>query len=157
MSLGLSLTRLLVILGGICLIVLGIYLVVLPGTAGSITGLWTVLLGAALVIGALIERIRYRNESVDRNGTPAGVAGGEPPGTVLEARFHLFPLSGVEHERDADVGHKPRREFVHVFDAVTSDEIHVHIQHVRAFAFLFPGEGNQAVPVFGIQQIAHLL
>jgi len=87
MSLGLSLTRLLVILGGICLIVLGIYLVVLPGTAGSITGLWTVLLGAALIIGALIERIRYRNESVDRNGTPAGVAGGEPPGTVLEARF----------------------------------------------------------------------
>ena len=87
MSLGLSLTRILVILGGVCLIVFGIYLIVLPGTGGSITGLWTVLLGAALIVGALIERIRYRNEAVDRNGTPAGVAGGEPAGTVLEPRF----------------------------------------------------------------------
>jgi hypothetical protein len=87
MSLGLSLARILVILGGVCLIVFGIYLIVLPGGGGSITGLWTVLIGAALIVGALIERIRYRNEAVDRDGTPAGVAGGEPPGTVLEPRF----------------------------------------------------------------------
>jgi hypothetical protein len=87
MSTGLSLARILVIVGGLSLAALGVYLIILPGGAGTITGIWTLLLGGALVVGALIERMRYRNEAVDRDGTPAGPAGGEPPGTMLEPRF----------------------------------------------------------------------
>ena len=86
MSLGLSLARIVVLLGGVSLMALGIYLIVIPGTGGSITGIWTLLIGVALIVGALMERIRYRNEAVDRTGTPAGNAGGEPAGTVLEPR-----------------------------------------------------------------------
>ncbi len=84
---GLSLARILVIVGGLCIMVLGLYLIVLPGGAGTVIGLWTVLGGIALVVGALIERIRYRSEATDRAGTPAGPAGGEPIGTALEPRF----------------------------------------------------------------------
>jgi hypothetical protein len=87
MSLGLSLARIVVLLGGVSLMVLGIYLLVIPGTGGSITGIWTMLIGIALIVGALMERIRYRNEAVDRAGHPAGIAGGEPAGTILEPRF----------------------------------------------------------------------
>jgi hypothetical protein len=87
MSLGLSLARIVVLLGGVSLMALGIYLIVIPGTGGSITGIWTVLIGVALIVGTLMERIRYRNEAVDRARTPAGIAGGEPAGTVLEPRF----------------------------------------------------------------------
>ena len=87
MSTGLSLARILVIIAGICIVGFGLYLIVLPGGAGTITGLWTLLLGGALIVGALIERMRYRNEAVDREGQPAGPGGGEPPGTMLESRF----------------------------------------------------------------------
>jgi hypothetical protein len=87
MSLGLSLARILVLLGGLCLALLGLFLIALPGGAGTIVGLWTVLGGIALIVGALIERIRYRSEALDRDGAPAGPAGGEPPGTALEPRF----------------------------------------------------------------------
>jgi hypothetical protein len=87
MSTGLSLARILVIVGGVCIVVFGLLLIALPGGAGSIIGIWTVLGGLALVVGALIERIRYRSEATDREGAPAGPAGGEPPGTSLEPRF----------------------------------------------------------------------
>jgi len=87
MSTGLSLARILVIVGGICIVVFGLLLIALPGGAGSIVGIWTVLGGLALSVGALIERIRYRSEATDREGAPAGPAGGEPPGTALEPRF----------------------------------------------------------------------
>jgi hypothetical protein len=86
-GLGIGLARLLVILGGVALVLLGLFLVALPGGAGTITGLFTVLGGMALIVGAVIERMRYRSESADRVGDPAGVAGGEPPGTALDARF----------------------------------------------------------------------
>ena len=87
MNLGLSLSRILVLIGGVCLVVFGIYLIALPSGAGTIVGIWTVLGGIALMVGALIERIRYRNEADDRDGAPAGPAGGEPPGTRLDPRF----------------------------------------------------------------------
>ena len=74
MSFGLSLSRILVLIAGICLVVLGIYLIALPSGAGTIVGIWTVLGGIALMVGALIERIRYRNEAEDRDGAPAGYA-----------------------------------------------------------------------------------
>jgi hypothetical protein len=84
---GLGLVRLLVLIGGLAIAALGLYLIVLPGGPGTLVGIYTVLIGLALVVGALIERIRYRSEAGDRDGAPAGAAGGEPPGTPLEPRF----------------------------------------------------------------------
>ena len=84
---GLSLARLLVIVAGIAIVVLGLWLIVLPGGPGTVFGVFTVIGGLALIVGALIERIRYRSEASDRAGAPAGPGGGEPPGAALEPRF----------------------------------------------------------------------
>ena len=87
MNLGLSLARILVIVAGLCLAALGLYLIAIPGGPGTVVGIYTVVGGLALVVGALIERVRYRSDAVDRDGVPVGPAGGEPPGTALEPRF----------------------------------------------------------------------
>jgi len=87
MTMGLSLARLFVLVAGVVIAILGIYLIALPGGPGTVVGIYTVLGGLALIVGALIERIRYRSDATDRDGTPAGQAGGEPPGTALDARF----------------------------------------------------------------------
>jgi hypothetical protein len=87
MSVGLGLARLLVIVGGVAIAFLGLYLITLPGGPGTVVGIYTVLGGLALIVGALIERVRYRSDAADRDGAPTGPAGGEPPGTPLEPRF----------------------------------------------------------------------
>jgi hypothetical protein len=87
MSVGLGLARLLVLVGGAAIAILGLYLIALPGGPGTVVGIYTVLGGLALIVGALIERVRYRSETADRDGAPTGPAGGEPPGTSLEPRF----------------------------------------------------------------------
>lgn len=84
---GLGVARLLVIVTGLFVIGLGLYLIALPGGPGAIAGAYTVLLGMALVVGALIERVRYRSDAADRGGSPAGRAGGEPSDALLEPRF----------------------------------------------------------------------
>jgi hypothetical protein len=86
-TVGLSLARLLVLVTGAAVAVLGLWLIVLPNGPGTIVGLWFVALGLALVVAALIERIRYRSDPLDREGPPTGPAGGEPLGTSLEPRF----------------------------------------------------------------------
>ena len=55
---------------------------------------------------------------------------------MLQARFHLLPFGGIEHQRNLDVRDEAGREFVHVFLAVAADEINVDVEHVRAFTFL---------------------
>jgi hypothetical protein len=84
---GLSAARLIVLGTGVVVVILGLWLIVLPGGAGSVAGLYAVLGGLALMVGALIERIRYRSEAGDRKGEPAGKAGGEPVDTTIESRF----------------------------------------------------------------------
>ena len=84
---GLSLARLVILVAGLAIAALGLWLIALPGGPGTIVGIYTVLGGLALVIGALIERIRYRSDPLDREGPPTGPAGGEPAGTPLEPRF----------------------------------------------------------------------
>ena len=74
---------------------------------------------------------------------------------MLQTSFHLLPFGRIEHQGDFDVRNQPRGQLVHVVLAVAPDEINVDVKHVRAFAFLFPRERYQAVPVFGIQQVAH--
>ena len=46
-----------------------------------------VFFGGALIVGALLERIRYRAEALDRASPPIGPGGGEPLDTTLEPRF----------------------------------------------------------------------
>jgi hypothetical protein len=87
MTVGLGLARLLIIVAGLAIAGLGLYLIVLPGGPGTVVGIYVVLGGLALVVGALIERVRYRSETADREGAPTGPAGGEPAGTPLDPRF----------------------------------------------------------------------
>src|SRR6476661_3615376 len=56
-----------------------------PGMA--IFGLWNAVIGLVLLAAIFLERRRYRSEPGERLGEPAGRGGGEPHGTVLEARF----------------------------------------------------------------------
>jgi hypothetical protein len=101
---GLSLARLLVLIAGAAIAVLGLWLIVLPGGPGTIVGFYTVLIGLAMVIGALLERIRYRSDPLDREGPPTGPAGGEPQGTTLEPRFRRSD----EVFADPTTGHRMR-------------------------------------------------
>jgi len=84
---GVGIVRLLVLVGGAAIAVFGLWLIVLPGGPGTVAGLFTVLGGLALIVGALIERVRYRSDPLDREGPPTGPAGGEPPGISLDPRF----------------------------------------------------------------------
>jgi hypothetical protein len=87
MSAGFGAARVVVLLFGITLLVIGLALIGLEGAAGTIAGLWVGGAGLVIIIGALIERVRYRSEATDRSGLPAGRAGGEPAGTRLDSRF----------------------------------------------------------------------
>lgn len=87
MTVGLSVARLLVVGTAAVIVVVGLYLIALPGGPGAIVGVYTVLGGLALMVGALIERVRYRSEAADRDGAPAGRAGGEPSKATIEPRF----------------------------------------------------------------------
>jgi hypothetical protein len=50
-------------------------------------GIWLVVVGLALIVAALVERLRYRSESADLSGLPIGPGGGEPTTEPMEARF----------------------------------------------------------------------
>ena len=76
---------------------------------------------------------------------------------MLQAGFHFFPLGGVKHQRQLDVCYQPRSELMHILFAVAAHEVDVHVQDMCTLALLFLSQSNQAIPVFGVQQIAHLL
>jgi hypothetical protein len=86
-SAGLGLARLLALAIGLTTLVAGLAAIAIGGAAASVTGLWLVVIGAAFMIGAVVERIRYRSDAADRSRAPAGPAGGEPRGTRLDTRF----------------------------------------------------------------------
>ena len=46
---------------------------------------------------------------------------------------------------------------MHVSFAVAADKIDVDVEDVRTLALLFFRERDEAVPVFGVQKVAHLL
>jgi hypothetical protein len=87
MTVGLGFARVIVLLGGVTLLLLGLASIVFGGPGIAITGLWLVGIGIACIVGTLIERVRYRSDATDRAGLPTGRAGGEPVGTRLEPRF----------------------------------------------------------------------
>ena len=87
MSWGFGVARILVLAFGLTLALAGLFLIAVEGPPLSITGIWLVGIGIALMIGTLIERVRYRSEATDRSGAPTGPGGGEPLGAQIEPRF----------------------------------------------------------------------
>jgi hypothetical protein len=87
MNVRLGTTRLVALALGLTLLVAGLVVMAFGGGIASIPGFWLTGLGLVLVVGTLLERARYRSDASDRSRTPAGVGGGEPPGTRLEPRF----------------------------------------------------------------------
>ena len=87
MGLGIGLARLFVLVSGAVFAVLGLLLIALPDLGGTVAGVYCVLLGAALIVGALLERMRYRSDAVDRSGPRIGPGGGEPVDEPLDPRF----------------------------------------------------------------------
>jgi hypothetical protein len=61
----------------------------------GIGGIWTTVLGAAVLIALAVERNRYRSEAADRTFDPIGPGGGEPAGT-LDPRFRPTPETFVD-------------------------------------------------------------
>lgn len=87
MSGGLGAARVIVILFGLTMVLAGLAIMVAAGRGTFITGLWIGGFGVALIVGALLERIRYRSDATDRQRMAVGPGGGEPVGTRLEPRF----------------------------------------------------------------------
>ena len=70
MGLGIGLARLFILISGAVLAIVGLLLIALPDLGGTVAGIYCVLFGAALIVGALLERMRYRSDAVDRSGHP---------------------------------------------------------------------------------------
>jgi hypothetical protein len=84
---GLGVARIVILGIGLTLFAAGLATIAVGGGVAFIGGFWLGASGLVLIVAALIERMRYRSDATDRSGLPAGRAGGEPPGTRLEARF----------------------------------------------------------------------
>jgi O-antigen ligase len=82
------------VLGGL-MVVSGLAAVSLGGTSASV-GVWLVVVGLALIIAALVERLRYRSESAEASGLPGGPGGGEPTNETLETRFRRTDESFID-------------------------------------------------------------
>jgi hypothetical protein len=80
---GADLARLLVLGLGLVLTILGLSLI---GTQRA-EGLYTLFIGLALIVAAVIERVRYRSAEAERLAAAPGPGGGEPAGTSLDPRF----------------------------------------------------------------------
>ena len=78
MTVGLSLARLLVIVGGVAIALLGLYLIALPGGPGTIVGIYTVLGGLALIVGAVVGRVRPDEPAASRPGLRSSHDSGGP-------------------------------------------------------------------------------
>jgi hypothetical protein len=84
--LGVLIARAIVVLCGILLAALGLVLFA-TDPSFPIGGLFLVGIGVALVVGALIERMRYRSAAADGVAAPPGPGGGEPTDQPMEPRF----------------------------------------------------------------------
>jgi hypothetical protein len=65
------------LLAGLCSLALG-------GEAAS-GGVWAILIGAAILVAATLQRARYRSEQAEMTNAEPGPGGGEPD--YLEPRF----------------------------------------------------------------------
>jgi hypothetical protein len=78
--------RLLVLAIGVLLTLSGL-VAVAAGPAFGSSGVWAVLIGLALIVGAVIERARYRSDEAERTAAPHGPGGGEPTDQPIDPRF----------------------------------------------------------------------
>lgn len=101
---GIGIARLIVLVSGALCAIGGLLLIALPGLGGTVAGIYATLIGGALIVGALLERMRYRSDALDRSGPPVGPGGGEPPETTLDPRF----ASTDEVFVDPTSGHRMR-------------------------------------------------
>jgi len=92
-----------IIVLGLLTMLAGLASIVLPPSTGP-AGLWTVAIGAFLVVVPLIERQRYRSEAAEKARETAGPGGGETPGGTIEPRFR--PTAEVFV--DPTTGHRMR-------------------------------------------------
>ena len=94
---GADLTRLLVLGAGIVLTIVGLASI---GMSGGV-GLYPLIFGLALIVAAVIERVRYRSAEAERTAAPPGPGGGEPSATGLDPRFRptderfVDPTTGI--------------------------------------------------------------
>ena len=87
MTPGLGGARLFVLLLGFLTLIAGLAMVGFGGVGLSVLGIWIVVLGIAMIVASLIERVRYRSEAADRAGEATGPGGGEPLDVALDPRF----------------------------------------------------------------------
>jgi hypothetical protein len=84
---GIGIARFVILVSGALLAIGGLLLIALPDLGGTVAGIYLVLGGGALIVGALLERMRYRSDAADRTAPPIGPGGGEPLDATLEPRF----------------------------------------------------------------------
>ena len=75
----------------------------------------------------------------------------------LEARLHLLPLGGVEHQGQVHIRDEPADQLMHVLFAVPSHIVDVDIEHVGILFDLAPGHGHQAIPILNVEQVPDFL
>ena len=101
---GIGIARIVILVSGAVLAIGGLLLIALPDLGGTVAGIYMVLGGGALIVGALLERMRYRSDALDRTSHPVGPGGGEPLDATLEPRF----TSTDEVFVDPTSGHRMR-------------------------------------------------
>lgn len=88
---------------GVLFMVAGLATIVAVPETG-VAGLWTVGVGAFLVVVPVLERQRYRSEAAEKARETPGPGGGETPAESLEPRFR--PTAEVFI--DPTTGHRMR-------------------------------------------------
>ena len=64
-----------------------------------------------------------------------------------------MPLGRVEHEGQVYIGDEPAHQGTHVGFAITADVVDVDIENVGIFFDLAPSYGDQAIPIFSVEQL----
>ena len=73
----------------------------------------------------------------------------------LQARLHLLPFGGIQHQRQIHVGHQALHQGFHIAHAIAAHKIHVHVQKMGIFIHLLPGNAHQAVPIVLVEKFPH--
>lgn len=93
---GVHLTRAAVAGFGLLLIVGSLGVATVAGPAALLPAAMLFISGAVLLVGAAIERMRYRSMAAERSGHGPGPGGGEPAGEHIDARFQPTPETFVD-------------------------------------------------------------
>ena len=84
---GVTVVRMVVAIVGVLCILGGVALAAWGGPGAFLGGLTFLGIGAAMLVGVTIERMRYRSATAELTGAPPGPGGGEPVESPPDARF----------------------------------------------------------------------